>query len=344
MAMNEDYLKKYMDGYYTKNKADYFFLHYRIPGLAFQAHDRVDDPIPKFSAKMFEHMNLVREYSQGSSGQRVFREHSATATIMLRAWFYKNDDENSVYVRDVDLNYYKADTNYVQYNKTQWGNLITFRVICKRKLEGAAKVLKCWVRLFYRQPNGSEKIKTMINPFNLIENQSYIFLGISLFPGDLSSSVNDSIGEGKRARFVGYATSQFLNWDRDGGKFVPIKGTERFQCSANSGDTIFINQTWFWSHENTYNLTSEEKFGHSDFTAMTINFYNGAVDADNFDLNKIIVVENSNHIEVHENNTNEKCSNKIAFEDNKCQSCFNFNEHHQSDLKCQYMANTIKQS
>lgn len=113
LAMNEDYLKKYMGGNYKKSQADKFFNQFSFPGLVFphQEGDVNSNAIPKFFGKMFEHMNLVREYSKGSSSSRVFREYSATATIMLRIWINTNYEVNNVYVRDVDLNYYKSETD-----------------------------------------------------------------------------------------------------------------------------------------------------------------------------------------------------------------------------------------
>lgn len=86
MAMNVNYLDKYMDGFYTKRKIDNFMARYRYPGLKFNYEngDLATNAIPKFYGKMFEHMNLVREHNtHDSSESYVFREHSATATITL---------------------------------------------------------------------------------------------------------------------------------------------------------------------------------------------------------------------------------------------------------------------
>lgn len=57
-----------------------------------------------------------------------------------------------------------------------------------------------------------------------------------------------------------------------------------------------------------------------------------------------MVVKDEKEAQPHQSNDNIYCSGKIAFEDSKCQSCFNYNIHHQSNLKCQNMQNSITES
>lgn len=79
--MDHTYFEKFMDGIYSKRKADILLRDSPEHGLLLHhengAHN--DNILPKFFAKPFKNQHLVREESEGSVP--IFRENSATITI-----------------------------------------------------------------------------------------------------------------------------------------------------------------------------------------------------------------------------------------------------------------------